>query len=30
MTEGVMHGSIPVLLRWVLARNGVDLPEELP
>ncbi len=28
MTDGVMHESIPVLMRWVLARNGVDLPEE--
>ena len=26
LTDGVMHPSVPALLRWVLARNGVDLP----
>jgi hypothetical protein len=26
MAEGVMHKSVPALMRWVLARNGVDLP----
>lgn len=30
MTGGVMHESIPALMRWVLARNGVDFPEEPP
>ena len=29
MTGGVMDESIPALLRWVLARNGIDLPEGL-
>jgi hypothetical protein len=29
MTGGVIHDSIPALLRWVLARNGIDLPEGL-
>lgn len=29
MTGGVMHDSIPALLRWVLAGNGIDLPEGL-
>ena len=29
MTDGVMHESIPALMRWVLARSGVDLPEGL-
>jgi hypothetical protein len=28
MTCGVMHVSIPALMRWMLARNGVDLQEE--
>jgi hypothetical protein len=28
MTDGVMHESVPALMRWVLARNGADLPEE--
>jgi hypothetical protein len=27
MADGVMDESIPALLRWVLARNGIDLPE---
>jgi len=26
MTDGVMHASVPALLRWVLARNGIDPP----
>ena len=29
MTSGVIHDSIPALLRWVLACNGIDLPEGL-
>ena len=29
MTGGVLDESIPALLRWVLARNGIDLPEGL-
>lgn len=29
MTDGTMHPSIPALMRWVLARNGVGLPKEL-
>lgn len=29
MTDGIMHESIPALMRWVLARNGADLPKEL-
>jgi hypothetical protein len=28
MSGGVMHKSIPALMRWVLARNGVDAPEQ--
>ncbi len=28
MTDGVMHASVPALMRWVLARNDTDLPEE--
>lgn len=30
MTDGIMHESIPALMRWVLARNGADLPKGLP
>jgi hypothetical protein len=26
MTQGVMHQSVPALMRWVLARNNVILP----
>lgn len=26
MTDGVMHASIPALLRWVLARNSINPP----
>jgi hypothetical protein len=29
MTGGVIHDSIPALLRWVLACNGINLPEGL-
>jgi len=29
ITGGVMDESIPALLRWVLARNGIDLPKGL-
>jgi hypothetical protein len=28
MTDGSLHESIPVLTRWVLMRNGIDLPGE--
>jgi hypothetical protein len=28
MTDEVMHPTIPVLLRWVLAREGIEVPEE--
>lgn len=28
MTDGVMHESIPALIRWVNGRNGVSLPAE--
>ena len=28
LTDGVMHPSIPALLRWVLGAGGPDLPEE--
>ena len=30
MSDGVMHTSIPALLRWVLARNGINPPGDLP
>ncbi len=30
LTDGGMHASVPALIRWVLARNGVNLPENLP
>lgn len=29
MTGGVMDESIPALLRWVLTRNGIEIPEGL-
>ncbi len=29
MTSGVIHDSIPALLRWVLACNGINLPKGL-
>jgi hypothetical protein len=29
MTDGVMHQSVPALIRWVLARDGVKLPGDL-
>lgn len=29
MTGGAMHKSVPALIRWVLARNGVNLPGDL-
>ncbi len=29
MTDGAMHKSVPALIRWVLARNGVNLPGDL-
>ena len=29
MTDGVMHRSVPALIRWVLARDGVKLPSDL-
>jgi Double-GTPase 2 len=28
LADGVMHESIPALLRWVLAADGIDLPRE--
>ena len=30
MTGDVMHESVPALLRWVLARNGINLAEDSP
>jgi Double-GTPase 2 len=30
MNGGVMHESIPALMRWVLGRNAVGVPEQLP
>jgi hypothetical protein len=30
LSGGVMHESIPALLRWVLGADGTDLPEEVP
>jgi hypothetical protein len=30
MTNEVIHPSIPVLLRWVLAHEGIDVPEDKP
>jgi hypothetical protein len=29
MADGAMHKSVPELIRWVLARNGVHLPGDL-
>ena len=29
LTDGVMHASVPALIRWVLTRNGVNLPGDL-
>jgi hypothetical protein len=29
MTDGVVHASIPALLRWVLARNNINPPGDL-
>ena len=29
LTDGVMHPSVPALIRWVLTRNGVNLPGDL-
>ena len=28
LADGVMHESIPVLLRWMLGADGLDLPDE--
>jgi hypothetical protein len=28
LSGGVMHASIPELLRWVLASNGIEVPED--
>jgi Double-GTPase 2 len=30
MADGDMHESVPALIRWVLTRNGVNLPGDLP
>ena len=30
LSDGVMHESIPALLRWVLGTDGIHLPEEAP
>ena len=29
MTDGVIHQSVPALIRWVLAHDGVKLPSDL-
>ncbi len=29
LTDGVMHPSVPALIRWVLTRDGVNLPGDL-
>ncbi len=29
LADGAMHKSVPALIRWVLASNGVDLPGDL-
>lgn len=30
LVDGAMHRSIPALMRWVLARDGIDLPGSAP
>jgi hypothetical protein len=30
LVDGAMHKSIPALMRWVLARDGIDLPGSTP
>ena len=29
MADGAMHKSVPALIRWVLTRNGINLPGDL-